>query len=196
MKSLFDFGSFLDQIFIVAGLLGTFTLVLRAVLLVAGWDLEHDPGDDLDGDGDPSDGFRFLSVLGLASFPMMFGLVGLALSRQGLVGPGWSILGGMAAGLLAIGVIARLFRFASALRSSATSEPRAATHCLGTVCLTIPAGGVGRVKVRIGKRLREMDAVHLLGLELATGTAVRVVRVERSVAVVQPLLPEPPCLPN
>jgi membrane protein implicated in regulation of membrane protease activity len=198
MNILFDSSSMLDQIFIITGLIGTFALVLRAVLLVVGWDLDGDPGEDLEdaGDGDPGESFRFLSVLGLASFFMMFGLVGLALNRQSLVGAGWSILGGLAAGLLAIGLMARLFRFASRLQSSGNLDPQAAVQCLGTVCLTIPAGGTGRVNVRIGKRLREMDAMHVSGQELPTGTSVRVLRVERSLAVVQPLTPEASCLPN
>jgi len=63
----------------------------------------------------------------------------------------------------------------------------AAAGCSGTVYLTIPAGGTGRVNVRIGQRLREMDAVHATGGELPTGTPIRVLRVDRSLAIVQSL---------
>lgn len=104
-----------------------------------------------------------LSVHGLTSFATMFGLVGLALSRQSRAGMGWSILGATLAGLASIWVITRLFRFARGLQSSGNIPPQAAVGCLGTVYLTIPAGGTGRVNVRIGQRLREMDAIHTGG---------------------------------
>ena len=55
--------------------------------------------------------------------------------------------------------------------------------------MRIPAGGTGRVTVKIGQRLREMDAVNAAGTELPTGTPVRVLRVERAIAIVQALSP-------
>jgi hypothetical protein len=80
-----------------------------------------------------------------------------------------------------------LFRFARRLLSSGTLPPEAAVGCPGTVHLTIPAGGTGRVGVRIGQRARDMDAVHAGRTALPTGTPIRVLRVERSLAVVRPL---------
>jgi len=59
--------------------------------------------------------------------------------------------------------------------------------CLGTVYSRIPAGGTGRVNVLVGHRLREMDARGEAGGDLPTGTPIRVVRVEQSLAIVQPL---------
>jgi membrane protein implicated in regulation of membrane protease activity len=186
--------STLDRIFLLAGTLGAIVVVFRAVVLFAGGDLGEDPGaGELDGQGEAGDGFQFLSVHGLSSFFMMFGLVGLALSRQSGAGAGWSLLGGVLAGLGAIWVIARLFRFALRLQSSGTIPAQAAAGCLGTVYLSIPAGGTGRVNVQIGQRWRELDATHEAGTELPTGTPIRVMRVERAVAIVQPLtFPESP----
>ena len=53
--------------------------------------------------------------------------------------------------------------------------------------MTIPAGGTGRVTVRVSQRVREMDAIHIAGTELPTGTPVRVVRVDDALAVVEPV---------
>ena len=180
----FAFVSFtiLDRILLLAGALGAAGVLLRVLFLFAGGDLD---GDGLD--GDPGDGFRALSVHGLSSFFMMFGLVGFALSRQNQASAGWSLLGGLLAGLAAVWIIARLCRFALRLQPSGTLPLEAAAGCSGTVYLTIPAGGTGRVNVRIGQRLREMDAVHATGGELPTGTPIRVLRVDRSLAIVQSL---------
>lgn len=183
--------SLFDEIFMLAALIGGLGVVAQVLLLLMGGDHgEALEGDGLDGAGEVGDGFRFLSLFGLSGFLTMFGLVGIALSRQTRLAPGPALLGGVLAGAAAIAIIARLFRFASSLQTSGTLSPQAALGCRGNVYLTIPAGGTGRVTVRIGKRLREMDAIHVEGAELATGTAIRVVRVDRSLAVVRPLSPE------
>jgi hypothetical protein len=185
----------LDRIFLLAGMIGAIVVVFRVILLIAGGDLDgDDPGG---GDGglpgeEGGDGFHFLTVHGLSSFFMGFGLVGLALSRQSKAGMGLSILGGILAGTAAIWVIARLFRLTHGLQSSGTLNPQAAAGCFGTVYMNIPAGGTGRVNVQIGQRLREMDAMAAEGAELPTGTPIRVVRVDRSLAVVQPVSAQEP----
>jgi len=189
-----DLASFtrLDRIFLLCAALGAIVALFRVLFLFVG----GEPGEDtpeLDDLGTPGSGFRYLSLHGLSSFFMMFGLVGLALNHQG-AGAGASILGGLVAGAAAIWIIVRLFRFALRLQSSGTLPAQAAAGCLGSVYLTIPAGGVGRVNVRIGQRLREMDAIAADGLELPTGTAIRVLRVQRTLAIVQSFpSPENPC---
>ena len=184
----------LDRIFLVAAVVGAAMVALRAITLFAGGDLDGHDWEDGGGDdpGEGSDGFRFLSVFGLAAFFMMFGLVGIALRHPGNRGMGWPIAGGLLAGLGSLWIIGRLFRLGRHLQSSGTLQPQAAVGCQGTVYLTIPAGGIGRVNVRIGQRVREMDAIHPAGLALPTGTQVRVVRVDQSLAVVEPLSPEEP----
>jgi membrane protein implicated in regulation of membrane protease activity len=170
--------STLDWIFIISGTIGGMLVLGRMAVLFF--------GVDLDGD-DPSD-FQILSLHGLSSFLLMFGLVGLALQMQSGAGPALSLLGGLVAGLLAVAVLARIIRLAGRLQSNGTLHSGGAEGCLGRVCLTIPTGGTGRVNVRIGQRLREMDAVHDGLASLPTGTPVRVVRVENNLAVVRPHL--------
>ena len=180
--------SLFDEIFILAALVGGLGVLAQVLLLLMG----GDSGDGLYGEhaAETGDGFRFLSVFGLSGFLTMFGLVGIALSRQSQLAPGPALLGGLLAGAVAIAILARLFRFAGRLQANGTLQPQSATGCHGSVYLTIPAAGTGRVMVRIGKRLLEMDAIHAEGAELATGTPIRVVRVDHSLAMVQPLPPE------
>ena len=197
MQPWFASLSSLDWVFITVAAVGGLVVLLRTALLFAGWglDLDGDEFGDGHGDdhGDHGDGFHILTVHGLSSFFMMFGLAGFALVRS-RAGTGGAILGGVLAGLAAIWVIARLFGTARRLQSSGTLQSQDAAGCLGTVYLTIPAGGTGRVNVRIGQRLREMDAIHAGSGDLPTGTTVRVLRLERAVAVVEPFSStEPSC---
>jgi len=176
-------GSFsgLEWIFLGLAALGGLGMVARLVAMLAGLD-----GDD----GDEGDDFQVLSVQGLSSFFLMFGLVGIALDRQTGAGAVASLLGGFLAGAAAVWVLARIFRVALGLQSSGTIPSQAAVGCLGTVHQRIPERGTGRVNIRIGQRIREMDAVEASGAGLPTGTPIRVVRVERSLAIVQPFSPE------
>lgn len=183
----------LDHLFLLCATLGAIVALVRVMFLFVGGDLGED-APELDDPGTPGAGFHDLSLHGLSSFFMMFGLVGLALDRQSRAGAGLAILGGLAAGAAALWIIARLFRFALRLQSSGTLPAQAATGCQGIVYLGIPAGGIGRVNVRIGQRLREMDASAEDGLALPTGTPVRVTRVQRTLAIVEPLSAlEAPC---
>jgi len=173
--------SSLEVIFLGLAVLGALGAVARLVTMLAGMD-----GDD----GDDGDDFQVLSVQGLSSFFLMSGLVGIALARQTGAGAVPSLLGGFLAGAATVGILARVFRLAQNLQSSGTIPPRAAVGCLGTVHERIPERGTGRVNVRIGQRIREMDAEEASGGGLPTGTPIRVVRVERSLAIVQSLSQE------
>lgn len=176
------------MIFILAAAAGALSLGVRMLFLLAGI---GEGGDGLDSD----DGFNALSLQGLSSFLLLFGLTGLALFRQGMAGSGLSVAGGLAAGAAALWMVGRLFRAALRLQSSGTVSNQEAAGCQGTIYQNIPAGGIGRVTVRMGRRLREMDAAHEDGSPLPTGTPVRVVRVDGSLAVVRPHSPlETPCL--
>jgi membrane protein implicated in regulation of membrane protease activity len=144
----------------------------------------HHLGDDLSS----SDiAFKFLSIQGLSSFFMMFGLVGLALSRAGGLEPIISLAGAVAAGLASVWVISKLFAFFSSLQSSGTIQTADAVACRGEVYLTIPEQGSGKVLVKVQNRLREYDAVSAEHEVLAVGTAVEVVEVRGNTLAVRRL---------
>ena len=186
------FGDFngLEICFLICAILGGFFVVVKFILQFVGGDVDaggHFDGD-IGGDGDHADsdvGFRLLSLQGLSSFFMMFGLVGLALYRQSQVGVLLSIIGAVIAGLLSVWLIGKLFQGASALQSSGTQQTVNAVGCTGTVYLTIPAEGTGRISLNFHNRLREFDAVEKHGTAVPTGTPIRVVDVQANVLVVE-----------
>ncbi len=176
--------------FLGCAVIGGFFVLVKLVLQFIGGDSEADVGVDgdvgFDAEHVDSDiGFRALSIQGLSAFFMMFGLVGLALYRQSQLEVLVSIVGAVAAGLFSVWVMGKLFQMASRLQSSGTLQTADAVGCTGTVYLTIPEKGTGRVSLNFKNHLREFDAIEKNGAEIPTGTPVRVVQVRASVLVVE-----------
>ena len=182
----------LDMFFIACAAIGGFFVVIRIALQFFGADHDTDAGIDLGGHGwvdihhaDSDLGFKFLSIHGLSTFLMMFGLIGLALYHQSGLSVLVAIPGAAAAGVLAVWVVGKLFQSAVGLQSSGTLDNREAVGATGTVYLTIPEKGVGRVNVRFRGRLRECDAMEKNGDKLVTGTPVKVLEIHDSILVVE-----------
>lgn len=185
----------LEIFFLICATLGGFLVVVKLILQFIGGGTETHLGGDavpaFDGDHVDADiGFRLLSLHGLSSFFMIFGLVGLALYRQSQTGAPLSIAGAVAAGMMSVWVIGKLFALANGLQSSGNLHIDDAVGCTGTVYLSIAQGGSGRVSLNFNNRLREMDAVEKNGAAVPTGTPVRVVAVNANVLVVE-ILPAP-----
>jgi membrane protein implicated in regulation of membrane protease activity len=180
----------LEIFFLFCAAVGGFFVLLRLVMQFMGADTDADAGVDAPVDVDAhhvdSDiGFKFLSLHGLTAFFMMFGLTGFALFRQSNAGHLVSILGAMAAGFASVWVIGRLFAMIGRLQSSGTVPLRSAVGCEGSVYLTIPANGTGKVMITINNRLREFDATTRDQHGINTGVAVRVVEVRGGKLVVE-----------
>jgi membrane-bound ClpP family serine protease len=178
--------------FLVCAGIGGFFVVVKMILQFLGGetgthvdtDMQIDAGG---GHVDSDVGFRLLSLHGLSSFLLMFGLVGLALYHQSRTGVAIALTGGVAAGLAAVWVIGKLFQAAVGLQSSGTLPTMWAVGSSGTVYLTIPEQGTGRVSISFENRLREFDAVSIDGEPIPTGTAIKVVQVNANVMVVEVL---------
>lgn len=180
----------LEIFFLICAVVGGFFVVVKLVLQFVGADTDIDT--DIDSDigvdihhADSDVGFKLLSIYGLTSFLMMFGLVGLALYRQSHAGFLVALVGGTAAGLAAVWVIRRLFALVGRLQSSGTLDTASAAGSSGTVYLNIPPGGTGRVTINFKGRMREFDAMAADSGSLPTGTPIRVVRVDATVLVVE-----------
>lgn len=187
VEAFSDFNG-LETFFLICAVIGGFFVFIKLMLQFIGGDTDV----DFDTDGgvdmhhaDSDAGFRLLSMHGLSAFFMMFGLVGLALYRESQAGVVLSIAGAVIAGLIAVWVIGKLFQVGINLQSSGTLQTEHAVGSTGTVYLTIPAGGTGRVSINFQNRLREFDAVEKDGLALPTGTPIRVVQVNANVLVVE-----------
>jgi len=134
----------------------------------------HDMGHDMDQDTahDSDSSFKLLTLQGLTAFFMMFGLVGLALSKQGKAATFAAILGAVAGGFFSMWIMAKLFKSMSRLQSDGTMDIRNAVDQEGTVYLRIPAEGEGKVQVAVQGSLREMTAVSKYKSEIKTGERI------------------------
>ena len=187
VKAFSDFNG-LEFFFLACALIGGFFVVVKLFMQFVGGDtdtnVDVDTGVDA-GHVDSDIGFRLLSMHGLSAFFMMFGLVGLALYRQSQAGVVISIIGAVAAGIISVWVISKIFQGALQMQSSGTLKTSDAVGSTGTVYLSIPKGGTGRVSLNFQNRLREFDATWQNGIEVPTGTPIRVVQVNANILVVE-----------
>jgi membrane protein implicated in regulation of membrane protease activity len=131
-----------------------------------------------DGDVGSTDvSFKFLSIQGVSAFFLLFGLVGLAVTKGG--GGVWvSLPAGLAAGLITVWIVGLIFAGMQRLQADGTLRTENAVGMDGTVYLTIPEGGTGKVNVSVQGALREFEAVSRDNQRIETGTRVRVVEVK------------------
>lgn len=174
--------SVIEVIYWASTIIGGTLFILRLGMMLLGGDLGSDGGDvpvdagDLDISGDHADAdisFKLLSVQGLTSFFMMFGLVGLALLRADLHVL-LTILGGAVAGLVTVAVTGLIFSQMKRLQTEGTINIQTTVGSEGTVYLTIPRNGTGQVQVIAQGSLKIFDAVSSNKNQIATGEKVRV----------------------
>lgn len=178
----------IQKLFVAATATGGVLFLLRMLLgIFSGVD------DIADGDSVPTSGdaglasFRILSLQGISAFAVMFGLVGLALSRQQGASGIIALIGGFVAGLITVWVIGRIFLGLNRLESDGTIRLSRAIGVVGTVDLTIPPNGTGKARIIVQERLRVYDAVSNVDVPLRTGERIRVVGVmEGNTLVVEP----------
>jgi hypothetical protein len=150
-------------------------------------DIPHDVPHDLHVDGNvhsdaapdhPSSNisFKLLSMQGLTSFFMMFGLVGLALLKSSL--PVLvTVMGAMLAGLITVAIIGLIFSQMNRLQTEGTIRIQNTIGTAGSVYLTIPKDGTGQVQVIVQGSLKIFDAMSRDKIRIATGEKVQVVGV-------------------
>lgn len=198
----------LEKFFLVSAIIGGVFFIIRLVLQFVGghggdgaFDGHFDIGNtDVDagtevhsgyGEGHVDDtdiSFKVLSFQGLTSFFMMFGLVGLALYRQSGWDPAQSIAGATMAGLATVWLLKWIFNAARNLQSSGNIKLENAIGKDGTVYLTIPPKGTGKVQVKVQNHLKIFDAVTEGDLPIKTGQQVQVLRIASgTILVVAPV---------
>ncbi len=172
-----------DKVFLVCALVGGILFVVRVILLAVGGDGDHG-GDvsevdvhDVHVGADADASFTLFSVHGLTAFFMMFGLVGLALSRETGAGAALSTLGGGVAGVASAFLMAWIFSLFVKMQHSGTLNIQNAIGNQGTVYLTIPEGETGRVRVTVQGRLKVFDAVSEDKTTIPTDASIEVVEV-------------------
>jgi len=190
----------LEKLFAICAIGGGVLFVFRLVLMLLGgdsdageidgdldidvdmdMDIDVDADIDVDGHVDAGDtdiSFKLLSLQALMTFFMMFGLVGLALLRQSKVAPPWALLGASAAGVASVWIMKKIYMSMKKLQSAGNIRIKNAIGQVGTVYLTIPSDGTGKVRITIQDHLKVYDAIsEPNGLEIKTDQRIQVVRV-------------------
>ena len=198
MDNYFSQYSAVEIFFLICAVVGGFFVLAKFFMLFLGFDhdVSHDfsmGGHDLDVGGHDMDaqhtdsdaGFHALSLHGISSFLMMFGLVGLAMYRQNGFGLFPSMIGAVAAGCISIWIIGKLFLMFNKMKSSGTISIDSTVGAQGKVYMRIPENGTGRVLINVRNCLREYDASAREGTAIETGTAIRVIWVDGNVLVVE-----------
>jgi len=172
-----------EQMFLLAGIAGGIVLVFRLILTVAG--LDHHGGIDA-AHADSDAGFQALTIQGISSFFTMFGVVGFVMYHNAALGLVLALAGAVAAGVVSVWIIQKIFRSMLRLQSSGTVSLFAAVGSEGSVYLTVGKEG-GRVQINFANRLREFEAVSADGATIPTGTPIRVQSVAANTLVVAPV---------
>ncbi len=183
----------LDAAFVVCALIGGLLYLGWLVLQFVG--VSGDADIDLDGGGhvhldsgsiDTTTGevsgtadisFTMMSFQGISSFLTMFGLAGLTLHSEMGLQPTISLLGGAAAGVGTAYALGRLFSMAQRLQSSGSINMANTVGSEATVYLTIPAQGIGKIRLTVQGRLRIYEAISEGAEPVPTGAIVRVIKV-------------------
>ena len=197
----------LEQFYLACGVFGAGFFLLRTILMLSGMgdsdsdighadvghvdidhadidqaDVDHDSShiDDIDhgahADGDA--GLKLLTLQGVTAFIMMFGLTAFSFSRNSAFGNLVTILIGIVVGFFGMWLIAKGFALMRSMQSSGNIELYDAIGEEGTVYLTIPPKGIGKIQVVISGRLMVRDAVSQDEVELKTGERVCVSEID------------------
>lgn len=181
----------IDIFFAAMAVIGTilFTIYFILVLIggVADGFLDAIPGLDIDLEMDATGVFHMLTIQGLLSFIMMFGIFGLAVSQSDF-GALPAIFAGTAAGIASMWMVGKVFKTIASLETDGTVTHSEAIGARGTVYRTIKAGQSGEVQVEFQDALRTCESVaEDETLTIETGKFVVVVGNIGEVLVVKPL---------
>jgi hypothetical protein len=178
--------SWIEIIYWASTIIGGTLFILRAAMMLIGGfgdgAMDTDFGGDVSGDfdtdvtGDHADAdvsFKLISIQGMTSFFMMFGLVGLALLKAN-VPVFLTVVGGIIAGFITVGITGLVFTQMKRLQTEGTIDIQNTIGTEGSVYLTIPKNGTGQVQLIAQGSLKIFDAVSNNKNAIATGENVRV----------------------
>ena len=150
------------------GIFSTVILVILVILTligIGGESPEFDADTDMDFDGTDSDfdgtaQFSIFTFKSLVSFFSILSWTTLA-CRQGGINSVISIAMGLAAGLVTMYLVAKIFFELKKMKQDNTMEIKSAIGKTAKVYLTIPASrsGTGKVHINFDGTLRELEAV-------------------------------------
>lgn len=181
----------LDIVFAGMAIVGTLLFIIYFGLVLIGGVADGAldmVGIDVDFGMDSAEGsFQMLTVQGILSFVMMFGIFGLATSQadqHSVIAIG---VGG-AAGLSSMWLVGKVFQVMMSLESDGTVRHNEAIGAKGTVYRTIRAGQSGQIQIEFQDALRTCEAVaEDETLTIETGKFVTVVANIGEMLIVRPI---------
>ena len=179
----------IDILFASMALIGTGLFVLYFILLIIGGfaDGVLEGAFNIDIDMDAGFAFELLTLQGILSFIMMFGIFGLAVN-QANDNTLMAIGAGTAAGLVSMYIMGKVYHLFRGLESEGNVDHDNAIGARGEVYMNIPANGTGQVQVTYQNALRTMSARSKDDTQaLPSGTLVRVVDHVGPMLIVEPI---------
>ena len=181
----------IDVFFAAMAVIGTILFIIYFALVliggVADGIADAIPFLDVNFEMDAEGVFHMLTIQGLLSFMMMFGIFGLAVS-QGDYGALPAIAAGTVTGLASMWMVGKVFQAIAGLETDGTVVHRQALGAKGTVYRTIMPGKSGQVQVEFQSALRTCEAVaEDETMKIETGKFVVVTGNVAETLVVKPL---------
>jgi hypothetical protein len=193
MNAWWDSLTLMERVLACIAIPSTLILVIQTIMSLIGiggehdMDSDHDTGTELSHDAHAealndghehshehdNTGLRLFTLRGLVAFLAVSGWGALAISRSGH--PMLTALGlGFIMGFIAMLLVAAVLKLFVVMQSNGAIDMTNAVGLDGTVYLTIPAQGQGKVSLILQERLSEYDAVSENGETLKTGEEVTV----------------------
>ncbi len=164
------------QVFWGIGLIGLVLIIFQAIFgVMMGHDGDTGGGGGIDLHGGHGGGGSIVSIKTVSAMLLGFGFGGALLEKNGFsVGP--SALGGIGVGVVIGAIYFAMMRSFYKLKSDGTAVLSEAIDHSGTVYMRIPGqtSGAGEIQIAFGGRMQNVRA-FTRGLELPTGTAVKVI---------------------
>ena len=181
----------IDVFFAAMAVIGTILFIIYFALVliggVADGIADAIPFLDVNFEMDAEGVFHMLTIQGLLSFMMMFGIFGLAVS-QGDYGALPAIAAGTVTGLASMWMVGKVFQAIAGLETDGTVVHSQALGAKGTVYRTIMPGKSGQVQVEFQSALRTCEAVaEDESMKIETGKFVVVTGNVAETLVVKPL---------
>lgn len=181
----------IDVFFAAMAVIGTILFIIYFALVliggVADGIADAIPFLDVNFEMDAEGVFHMLTIQGLLSFMMMFGIFGLAVS-QGDYGALPAITAGTVTGLASMWMVGKVFQAIAGLETDGTVVHSQALGAKGTVYRTIMPGKSGQVQVEFQSALRTCEAVaEDETMKIETGKFVVVTGNVAETLVVKPL---------
>lgn len=150
-----------DILFAAMAIIGTFLFLIYFILVLIGGAADgalEFAGVDADFDLGAEGIFHMLTLQGILSFIMMFGIFGLAVSQNGgdaII----AIIVATASGIFSMWIIGKVFQLMKSLEVDGTVKHSLAIGAQGKVYMEIRAGETGQVQVEFQNAMRTCDAV-------------------------------------